>query len=295
MPCIQYIIKSMSKDRRAMVGHALKIIEEYQLEGYSLTLRQLYYQFVSRDLLPNSVKSYKLLGDVVSDGRMLGLIDWDAINDRLREIRTVTHWDTPKDILEACASQFRIDMWDGQLERVEVWVEKDALAEVVVRAANIYRCPVMVCRGYMSQSAMWEAGHRRFRNYIARGINPTVIHLGDHDPSGIDMTRDIEDRLRIFSRGHVSVERIALNMDQVKQYNPPPNPAKLTDTRARDYISVHGDMSWELDALEPRVLDTLIQDAIKDHIDWDAWNEKGEEEETHRHKLKRIANDYDSI
>lgn len=297
MPNIQYLEKNLSAERLAIIDHANDIISEYEAEGYDLTLRQLYYQFVARDLIPNSQKSYKRLGDIISDGRMLGLIDWDSISDRLREVRSFRTYEDPADRIRVAARTFMLNLWEvsEQEYRPEVWVEKDALAEVVERAADKFRTPVMVCRGYMSQSAIWQAGHYRFREQVDQGLTPVVIHLGDHDPSGIDMTRDIQERLSLFAEGEVRVERIALNMDQVRQYNPPPNPAKITDSRAAGYISEHGRQSWELDALEPRVLDDLIVNAIKQFVDMPDWREAVEREEGERQRLHDISDRFDDV
>jgi len=294
MPVIKYENKKMGAARLLQLAQAQDIIDEYRGLGYSLTLRQLYYQCVSRDMIPNTDKSYKALGNLISDGRMAGILDWDCISDRLRESRTVGFWNSPREILETCAEQFKQDLWADQHFRIEVWVEKDALAEVVTRAAHAWRCPVMVCRGYMSQSAMWEAGYRRFRRQLHAGLKPVVIHLGDHDPSGMDMSRDIQDRLDLFSDGHVEIRRIALNMDQVEQYGPPPNPAKITDSRAADYIGRFGPESWELDALEPSTLDALIQDEIRQYVDHGLWDAALEVEAGHRARLAEIAEDYES-
>lgn len=295
MPLIAYEDKKIGADRMVLIDHAIEIIKEYQAEGYSLTLRQLYYQFVSRDLIANNQRSYSRLGDIISDARMNGLIDWAAITDRLREIRDVSSWASPQDILNAIAHQFQLDLWLGQEYRPEVWVEKDALAEVVEKAAHELRVPVMVCRGYMSQSAMWESGHRRFRNWVRAGQTPVVIHLGDHDPSGIDMTRDIEDRLCTFARGRVEVRRIALNMDQVEQYGPPPNPTKITDSRAEGYIAEHGEESWELDALEPKVLYRLIQDTILEFRNEGKYEKMQEKEDKHKNVLESISAKYEDV
>jgi hypothetical protein len=276
-----------------MIDKINTIIGTYKDSGYSLTLRQMYYVLVSQDLIENNLKSYKAIGDLVSDARMAGRMDWDAIDDRLREIRTVSTWRHPSDLLEACARQFKLDLWMHQVNRVEVWVEKDSLAEIVTRAAHALRCPVMVCRGYMSQSAMWEAGYRRFKDYHARGLHPIVIHLGDHDPSGMDMSRDIQDRLDMFSECRVQVDRIALNMDQIEQYEPPPNPAKVTDSRAKEYIRKFGTESWELDALDPKELDILIQDRIQTYRDSVAWNDMLRKEERCCARLQEIADNYE--
>ena len=121
-----------------------------------------------------------------------------------------------------------------------------------------------------------------------------MIHLGDHDPSGIDMTRDITDRLNLFG-AHATVRRIALNRDQVEQYNPPPNPAKLTDSRAVDYISTHGEYSWELDALDPATLDALVTSTILEYRDERQWDADTEAMQADRDRLTTIARRFDEI
>jgi hypothetical protein len=189
-----------------------------------LTLRQVYYQLVSRDLIENSEKSYKHIGNLVNNGRLAGLIDWQAIEDRTRTLRRLSHWETPSEIVESAANQYRRDLWEGQDRYCEVWVEKDALICIVEQAASRLDCPCFSCRGYTSQSEMWGAAMR----FIEKSENSrecVLIHLGDHDPSGIDMTRDIRERLAMFGAS-VDVKRIALNMPQIEEYNPPPNPAK---------------------------------------------------------------------
>ena len=299
MPKIAYMKKSLSPDRLALIEQANTIIAEYAEQGFELTLRQLYYQFVSRDLFPaswadpdtgstNNTRSYNKLGDVVSDGRMLGLIDWNAIADRLRELNRLPHWDSPRDIVSACALQFRVDLWKEQEHHVEVWVEKDALSGVVAQAANACDVAYLVCRGYASQTALWEAGQRLLAAHRA-GKKPVVLHLGDHDPSGIDMTRDNRERLEMFAQCGVTVERIALNMDQVRRYNPPPNPAKETDSRFAGYQAEHGDESWELDALEPPVLVKLIQKAIRKFEDAGALRRAKDAQDDYRNQLTTVA------
>jgi hypothetical protein len=247
------------------IVQALKILEEYEAKGFQLTLRQLYYQFVARDLIANSDKEYKRLGGIVSEGRMGGLIDWDHLVDRGRNFLQRPHWSSPASIVKACAEQYSEDRWDLSDYRIEVWVEKQALEDIIARACRPYDVGYIACKGYMSQSEMWSAA-QRLAEYEVRGQKTVILHLGDHDPSGIDMTRDIQDRLRTF-RSNAQVQRIALNMDQIDQYGPPPNPAKVTDSRAADYIEKFGHESWELDALEPEVITDLIQTEIKEHID----------------------------
>ncbi len=289
MPFIKYKDNNFHKRSLAIITVANKICDEYMAEGYTLTLRQLYYQFVARGFIENSIKSYNNLGNVISDARLAGLIDWDAIEDRTRNLSALQTWSSPKDILTQDSKVFKYDFWDKQPVYIEVWVEKEALVGVIERSAYKWRCPYFACRGYSSQSEQWRAGVR----FLNMGKPVKIIHLGDHDPSGIDMTRDNIDRLEMFSEGSdLEVIRVALNMPQVERYNPPPNPAKFQDPRAADYISKFGNESWELDALDPKVIDKLITDEIQAYIDIDIWDEDIEREKKAKAKLKKLADNW---
>lgn len=286
---IQYVAKRFGPQALATIESANKIIEEYQAQGFDLTLRQLYYQFVSRDLIPNSQQEYKKLGDVVSNARLAGLISWEAIVDRTRNLQKNAHWSSPSEIVKACVNQYRIDKWAEQGTRVEVWIEKDALIGVIEGICRDLDVSYFSCRGYTSQSEMWAAAQRLI-GYRDEGQEVVIVHLGDHDPSGKDMTRDIEERLNLFMRGDgPTVNRIALNMDQVRQYNPPPNPAKITDSRAHKYIREYGSKSWELDALDPTVLRDLIEEAVMEHRDSSVWDSASVREEKERKQLAKAA------
>ena len=255
----------------------------------------MYYQFVSRDLIANRDSEYKRLGSIINDGRLAGLIDWNAIKDRGRGMAGGYGYDSdPRDHVRAIATWFQLDRWKGQRYRPEVWVEKDALSGVVGRVCGELDVPYLACKGYMSQSEMWAAG-RRLRQYFRAGQTPIIIHLGDHDPSGLDMTRDIEERLRMFAETTVEVRRIALNMDQVRQYNPPPNPAKLTDSRVTGYLAAYGDESWELDALEPTVLADLIRDEVEDLRDDEVLAEVKAREELAVKAVRAVADNWPAV
>lgn len=296
-PRIAYVDQEFRDSTWNVIVKANEICRAYEAQGYELTLRQLYYQFVARDLLPNNDRSYKRLGSIINDARLAGHIDWDHINDRTRHLRTSNTWSSPSSIIEASADQFARNMWrvSGQAFRPEVWVEKDALVDVVARASRTFQAPHFSCRGYVSQSEMWRAG-RRMKQHREQGFEPVVFHLGDHDPSGIDMTRDITDRLAMFADGPVRVERIALTMDQIEQYSPPPNPAKLTDSRGSDYIDRYGNESWELDALEPQVLVDLIEEHLGSVItDRAAWDESLDEDESTRGRMREVAARWNDI
>lgn len=287
---LKYVNKRFNDEHLKLIEYANTIIEEYEAQGYDLTLRQLYYQFVSRDLIPNTLQEYKRLGGIINDARLGGLVSWEAIVDRTRNLKRNSHWDGPKDAIESIASQYQIDKWENQDTRVEVWVEKDALIGVIEKVCQETDCPYFACRGYTSQSEMWGAA-QRLNRYKRAGQRPVIIHLGDHDPSGIDMTRDIEDRLTMFLNAPVEVNRIALNMNQVRKYNPPPNPAKTTDARSGKYIKEHGYESWELDALEPRILNALILKTILKYRNEDLWDEMKVKEQEHKDSLYSAADE----
>lgn len=296
MPKIAYIQKRFTPDRLKVIQKANEIINEYSRQGFSLTLRQLYYQFVSRDLIANNMREYKKLGDAINDARLAGLIDWNAIEDRTRSLRSWSTWKSPSDIISACASQFSTDWWEGQDVAFEVWIEKDALVGVIEPVCRKWQTPYFSCRGYTSQSEMWSAAQRLADKSRSHRDGVIVLHLGDHDPSGIDMTRDIIDRIKMFGRnGLIDIKRIALNQPQVDQYNPPPNPAKMTDSRFDSYLREHGDECWELDALEPSVIAQLIEEEIEDRINSTLWNERKREQSAHRQSLEKISLNYDAI
>jgi hypothetical protein len=304
MSKIRYLAKSFSDTALDVITQAETICDDYARQGYRLTLRQLYYRFIATDALPesrrdpvsgtkNTEKNYKWLGSLVSDARLAGLIDWDHVEDRGREQHGGdSGWGQPSNIIRYGARNYSITHWDDQYHYVEIWVEKQALEDVVARPAGRWNVPYFACKGYVSQSSMHEAALR------LRGIDgdreKTIIHLGDHDPSGIDMSRDIQDRLNMFGAG-VSVNRIALNMDQVEAYDPPPSPAKVTDSRAADYIDRFGNDSWELDALEPATLEALIENEITGRLDMSLYNNRLAREESERSVLVAMHDNYDTI
>lgn len=287
--------KTFQAKTQEVIEKADDIIREYQGQGYTLSLRQLYYQFVARGLLENSDRSYKRLGSILTDARLAGLIPWDGIEDRNRSTQFWRIQEDYSEILSDLPYQFAADFWSDQDCYVEVWVEKDALSSVIERACRKWRVPYMACKGYLSASEAYSAA-KRIEAIHCNGKDIHVFHLGDHDPSGIDMTRDNTDRLDLLSWGTpINFQRLALNRDQIDRYNPPPNPTKLTDSRADDYIAQHGYTSWELDALEPSVVTSLIEDAVYPLIDHGAWRVAAEREREGRDILKKLRDRWDDV
>lgn len=272
-----------------------KILRDYAGQGYRLSLRQLYYQLVARDYIENSIRSYKRTGDLVSNARLAGLVDWEMIEDRGRETISNSHWESPAEIVRSAARQFKLDHWVNQPCYVEVMVEKDALSGILEPVCRKLDIRFTANKGYSSSSAMYEAAKR-----IAGAYNDQkevhLFYLGDHDPSGIDMTRDIKERLELFTYNGVDIQtvRLALNFDQVEQWRPPENPAKESDSRYRVYLEQFGESSWELDAIEPAILAKLVEDAVDALIDQDAWDIVEEEQESNRLDLVNFADKYEN-
>lgn len=276
------------------------IIEEYQKDGYTLTLRQLYYQLVSRDIIPNKPTEYSKLSGLLKEGRMGGIVDWAAIEDRLRAPYSPASFESPADILEAAANQYQLPRMGGQPVNMEVWVEKDALSGVLKRVTSKYHVPIMVNRGYSSASAMYESFNRFLESYLY-GKPSLVLYLGDFDPSGVDMIRDIKDRIFEFADGYKAAKGfsrefefdivpLALTEEQIGVYAPPPNPAKLTDPRAKKFVEAYGGTSWEVDALRPEVLHQILEDAIKSRLDLNKYNAMLEQEKGDVRRLKNLKN-----
>lgn len=183
MPKIQYKEINFRGKSLELINLVNQVINEYKNQGYELTLRQTYYQLVARGYIPNNERSYKNIGNLINDGRLAGLIDWYSIVDRTRNLRGNSHWGKPEDVIASARYSYLLNKWDGQPNYVEVWVEKDALVDIVGQACIPLDTPYFSCRGYTSQSEMWSAA-QRFIDQSYRD-NCYIIHLGDHDPSHV--------------------------------------------------------------------------------------------------------------
>lgn len=283
----RYVEKELSQNSLETIRFCNTIIDRYLGMGLKLTLRQLYYQLVTTNYIPNQEREYKRIGRIVSDGRLAGLIDWDAIEDRVRRPDIPGEFTGLGQLVKAALQAYRLPRWKGQEEYVELWVEKDALSGVLVPLAREFHVTLMVNRGYSSQSAMYDAAER-FLEYSDQSC--WLLYLGDHDPSGEDMVRDIDDRLNDIFCCSVSVNKIALTMEQVEQYNPPPNPAKMSDSRAAGYVDKFGDACWEVDALPPDALQELVRDAIEGHVNHEAMDKILEREKKDKARLMGFVN-----
>ncbi len=316
-----------SSDAMALVRKCSEIVTSFQAQGLRLTLRQLYYQLVSANVIKNEEKQYKKLSGLLSDARLMGRIDWEAIEDRIRVPRIPQDFKDLGDLVDTALASYRLDRWAGQERYVELWVEKDALAGILAPIASEYHVAMMVNRGYSSMTAMYDSAKRflkachgeelpyrtmleiskevkgaeDFEEHVKMELGrikvldsrklkgepdrkPVLLYLGDHDPSGEDMVRDIGARLLMFGID-VDVRKVALTTEQVEEFDPPPNPAKMSDPRASEYVDKHGATSWEVDALPPDALDRIIREALDDVVDHDRMDVIKEQEKKDKNLL----------
>ena len=240
-----------------LVAEANTIITRYAAQGYRMTLRQLYYQLVAANIIPNNQRSYSRLGSIMTRARWEGITAVDALYDPGREPRRAAMWNSPKELLSICADQYASDRWRNSPMRVELWAEKDAVASVLRPVATRYQVTYQSARGFMGLGALAEVAKRLSQKPT------TIIYCGDHDASGQEIPRVIQEQLdRLDEAVHVDV--VALTMTQIGEYDPPPQPAKLSDSRTGGYYDRHGTLDvWELDALQPDVLGRITSDAIE--------------------------------
>lgn len=346
-------VRYWSDPKELTIARIKQIVNHYTAEGYVLTLRQLHYQLVTRNWIVNHDTAYKKLGSILDDCRYAGVIDWDAIEDRGRQPYIPYSADDLADGLYDLKSQFRIDRQEGQETYVELWTEKDALSGILKKSTEKYHIQLIVNKGYTSSSAIYNAYERVVRK-ITKGIKVKILYFGDHDPSGLDMIRDIRERLTFFltfgdklldsydfemranqwwadndytlydaiDEGYCSdkviklireedekleaefmagkihwylkandlfeVVPIGLTMDQIKQYNLPHNPAKITDSRAANYIKKFGKQSWEVDALEPQVLTAIVEEHVEHHLNMPLYYETVDKEGQYIEELEDL-------
>lgn len=282
---ICYKARKFRPDSLLKIKLANEIIALY--DGIKLTLRQLYYQFVIRNVIENKESAYKNLGSLISNARDAGEIDWEAIEDRIRKPRLLTEFDDIPDLIAAAKSSYRLPRWEGQDWYIELWTEKDALSNILAPMADKYHIVQMVNRGFGSSTSMHDTALR----FLAEEDKKykALLYLGDFDPSGEEMVRDINKRMSFYGVKNCHVEKIALTLEQVKQYKLLPNPVKKSDSRAKAFIAKYGESSWEVDALPPDVLHRMIEQIILKVLDLDKYNKVIEQEDSDKELLDRFV------
>ncbi len=245
----------------------IQIIEtakEILSEHKPMTVRQVYYQLVSRQIIENNRSSYQAVSTFLVSARQEGYIQWNWIDDRLRIPRQVNMWNDLSDFAETVINAYRRNVWNTQDTFIEVWLEKDALSGIFEDVLEPYGITLNIGRGYDG----WTSIYRASRRY-AEWDNVVILYFGDFDPSGEDMVRSLRERL-LFFQTCPEIIKVALTKDDITTYALPPDFAKKTDTRAKGFIAKHGDISVELDALPINVLKERIIYSIETYMNMES-------------------------
>ena len=224
-----------------------------------MTVRQVFYQATVAGVVDKTEAGYaKVQTDLVAM-RRAGKLPYHWLADSTRWQRKPITFGSIEEALQDTARLYRKSLWRDADSYVEVWLEKDALAGVVAPVTSEFDVPLMVARGYASLSFLHSAAEA-----IAELDVPAYIyHLGDYDPSGVNAGEKIEQTLReLAPTAEIHFERIAVNQDQIRQWELPTRPTKQSDSRAKNF----GDVSVELDAISPETLRQLVRLYIERHL-----------------------------
>ncbi|MBI2916482.1 MAG: hypothetical protein HYY01_00665 [Chloroflexi bacterium] len=251
------------------------------LDGtHPMTVRQVFYQLVSCHAIENAPASYNAVINVLRDARLNGEVPWEWIEDRLRRPRSVGMWSGLGDFVATARAAYRRDVWATQPAYVEVWLEKDALSGVFEDLLAAYGVTLNVGRGYDGWSSLKSAADR-----YEGWSHVTVLYFGDFDPSGEDMVRSLEARLATLG-ATPQIIKCALTRDDIDRYQLPPAFTKRTDTRRARFVSLHGDLAVELDAMPPSLLRDRLETEIRGRMDLGALTRIREVEEQERGLLR---------
>jgi hypothetical protein len=250
-------------------------------EDSPVTVRQLFYRLVSAGTIEKTELQYRAVMRAVGEMRRDGRIPFEGIADNTRRPMKYASYPNLQAALRVARDGYFRSRWDNQDAYVEVWLEKDALSGVVFPVTGELDVPLMVTRGYPSISFLHGAAET-----IARQGKPSYLYyFGDHDPSGVDITRSVADGIREFApEADVVVERVAVTRDQIKRLNLPSRPTKTTDARAKDWDGG----SVELDAIPARQLREMVRVCIDRHVDRAAWQATERAERADRKRLASL-------
>lgn len=262
-----------------LIEKSYRVLNEYN----PMTLRQVYYQLVAQHVIDNKISEYKRLSNALVKARQEGIIPWEYVEDRVRNPRVVSMWQGLPDFFKTVKNAYRKNIWDNQSLYIEVWLEKDALSGIFTDITGDYGVTLVVGRGYNSWSAYKEATERF--NSFDKLVN--ILYFGDFDPSGEDIVRALRDSLNFFGSSP-EIEKVALTMQDVRDYDLPPDFTKKTDTRSAKFVKHYGDIAVELDALPLPILQQKIRDSIENRLDMNAFGQTLIIEAQERKKLLNL-------
>jgi len=271
----------MSKHAKTI--ELIETAKDILAEGHPMTVRQVYYQLVSRQVIKNNRGKYQAVSNALVDARREGIIPWEWIEDRLRRPRHVSMWAGLPDFAETCRRSYRRDVWNTQPNYLEVWLEKDALSGIFEDVLNPYGVTLNVGRGYDG----WDSIHNAATRFTDRAAAVTVLYFGDFDPSGEDMVRSLIKRLESLGC-QPEIIKCALTYEDIRLYKLPPDFTKKTDTRSAAFVAEHGDIAVELDALPPDVLRDRLEEEVTRLMDLEALQKTKTLEKKERAELVKL-------
>jgi len=246
----------------ALDAALVEIVEEFS----PVTVRQAFYQAVNRALVPKSeTKGYRVVQRRLGALRESWEIPYGSIVDGTRYVHGHRRYHDLDKFTSYAAGLYRKDYWATSEVNVEVWLEKDALKGVLVpTVVNECGLGLHVTRGFASITYLQEAAED-----IERDGRPTYVYvLTDFDPSGVSIAEKVEEELTTrASFSDITVERLAVDREQIERWKLPTRPTKATDTRAAKFRRLYGTDSMELDAIPPDELRKLVKDAIDGHME----------------------------
>jgi len=266
-----------------------RIIDNAQLaltQYHPMTVRQVYYRLVATHIIANTRGRYKAVCRALVAARQEGSIPWNWIEDRLRQPRIVPMWWDVAHYADSARRWYRRSVWLTQTHLVEVWLEKDALSGIFQDILTEYGVTLNVGRGYDGWSSIHEAAGR----YGRWDADPIILYFGDFDPSGRDMVRSLQERIRFFG-ARPNLKICAILKSDIEEYDLPPDFTKSTDSRQTAFVLEHGDISVELDALPIQVLRNRIREAIEDHMDLDALEATRQQEAKDQAAIEKLLSD----
>ena len=268
---------SRHKKTSALIQTAAEILSQH----HPMTVRQVYYRLVSRQVIENTRSGYQSVSKALVAARREGLILWAQIEDRLRRPRCAPMWSGLPDFAVTAAGWYRRDVWESQPVRIEVWLEKDALSGIFEDELDGYGVTLNVGRGFDG----WDSIHNAARRL---GDGDVILYFGDFDPSGEDMVRSLRERLG-DQGARPEIVKCALTMGDIEAYGLPADFTKASDTRSAAFVAKWGDVSVELDALPIEVLRERIVGEVERRMDLTALEMvRAAEDEERRHLVQTL-------
>ena len=291
----QFTWTKKQKEKLSKVRAVLNEFQEYK----PLTLRQIFYQLVGKDYIPNTRSQYNMLSNLLKWARLDGYVSWNDLEDRVRAHHSSGGYENKAQFISQEMVLFlrgyHRNRMQSQKKHIEIWIEKDALSSIFTKVAETYGISVVVCRGFSSVSFL-----NNFKKRLEKqeGKKPVMLYFGDFDPSGVEMLNSMQTTLEDeMFLDNITFKRIALMEEDIFKYELPHNPdaLKRTDTRAKKHLKAYGELAVELDALRPDILEEKIKHAIVGEINVPRFMAELEKEKQERDELWELKDEIDAM